>query len=222
MWNADHRLEESTIQSVSLPCALSGRGGICQVKTVANSFWGAWNTDKKNQVWRMRADLDHSNCDILLRLHASQEKHLSFHSFLLALDIMKGNASISQMIKTSLRKWIDVTYSHHTSLLYTDLCATTPALFALYFIKINTNYISSMSADMLQMFFHATELMGICKSCFVILLYCMSALTSHQVQSSIARPVFIQHVFLSLRHIKYELNSCEIFKKNVKVFPEYL
>lgn len=38
MWNADHRLKESTIQSASLPCALLGWEGICQVKTVASIF----------------------------------------------------------------------------------------------------------------------------------------------------------------------------------------
>lgn len=79
MWNADHRLEESTIQSVSLPCALSGQGGICQVETVANVFWGAWNTDKENQVWRMRADLDHSNYDTWDCMLA--KRSMRFHEF---------------------------------------------------------------------------------------------------------------------------------------------
>lgn len=50
MRNADHRLEESTIQTASLPCALLGEGDIRQVKTAASVFWGAWNTDKQNQV----------------------------------------------------------------------------------------------------------------------------------------------------------------------------
>lgn len=68
MWNADHRSEESTIQSACLPCAPLGWESICQVKTAANIFRGAWNTDKENQVWRMRADLDHSNSAALPRL----------------------------------------------------------------------------------------------------------------------------------------------------------
>lgn len=69
MWNADHRSEESTIQSACLPCAPLGWEGICQVKTAANIFRGAWNTDKENQVWRMRADLDRSNsAETLLRV----------------------------------------------------------------------------------------------------------------------------------------------------------
>lgn len=57
MWNADHRLEESTIQTASLPCVLSGRGGICQVKTAANVFWGAWNTEKENRSGRCELTL---------------------------------------------------------------------------------------------------------------------------------------------------------------------
>lgn len=38
MWNADHRLEQSTIQCASRPCALLGRGGIYQVKSAASFF----------------------------------------------------------------------------------------------------------------------------------------------------------------------------------------
>lgn len=50
MQNTDHRLKESTIQTASIPCALLGEGGIRQVKTAASVLWGAWNTDKENQV----------------------------------------------------------------------------------------------------------------------------------------------------------------------------
>lgn len=124
MWNADHRLEESTIQSVSLPCALSGLGGICQVKTVANVFWGAWNTDKENQVWRMRADLDHNNCDTLLL-------------FLLVLDIMRMILRSIFKVEKCSEEWEHLWGNELTlviqlssiliSLQKLFLCATTPS-----------------------------------------------------------------------------------------------
>lgn len=138
MRNADHRLKESTIQSASLPCALSGRGGICQVKTVANVFWGAWNTDKENQVWRMRADLDRNNCDTLLRLHAIQKKHKApwiCHTFPLVLNIMRKEHFLlltvqaeqynkeQEHLETELRKWMNLLI-HTTHLFFcTDLYA---------------------------------------------------------------------------------------------------
>lgn len=55
--------KNSAIQSACLPRAPAlGWEGICQVKTAASDFGGAWNTDKESQVLGMRADLDGGNC----------------------------------------------------------------------------------------------------------------------------------------------------------------
>lgn len=135
MWNADHRLKESAIQSASLPCALLGWGGICQVKTVASIFWGAWNTDKENQLCRMRADLDHNSCDTLLRLSWDSKRHREFANLLLVLDIIimflrrllafncKGKKMKWEM-KTSLRKFTDIIFSHNIAVFYKSVLSS--------------------------------------------------------------------------------------------------
>lgn len=82
--NADHRSEElGYSECVSPSCPRLGWEGICQVKTAANDFGGAWNTDKESQVLRMRADLDGGNCAALLRARETPPgrlPRLSFHS----------------------------------------------------------------------------------------------------------------------------------------------
>lgn len=82
--NADHRSEElGYSECVSPSCPRLGWEGICQVKTAANDFGGAWNTDKESQVLRMRADLDGGNCAALLRAQETPPgrlPRLSFHS----------------------------------------------------------------------------------------------------------------------------------------------
>jgi len=98
MWNADHGLEESTIQTASHLCALLGVGGIYQVQNVASIFRGAWNTDKENQVWKMRVDLDHSscvNCESKWEpkvVHTVNFKH--FLKILTVLSIFSKNTSL--------------------------------------------------------------------------------------------------------------------------------
>lgn len=77
--NADHRSEElGYSECVSPSCPWLGWEGICQVKTAANNFGGAWNTDKESQVLRMRADLDSGNCAALVR--GQETPRLSFYA----------------------------------------------------------------------------------------------------------------------------------------------
>lgn len=81
MRNADRRSEElGYSECVSPSCPRLGWEGICQVKTAANNFGGAWNTDKESQVLRMRADLDSGNRVAPLRVQPQRHvPRIPFH-----------------------------------------------------------------------------------------------------------------------------------------------
>lgn len=141
--NADRRSEELDYSTcVSPSCPRLGWEGICQVKTAANDFGGAWNTDKESQVLRMRADLDSSNRVALLRVQETQPRHLpqiSFHyTFFLSIfpTIMRGK--YTEIGETSWRNspkyYLFTQYSSHPCKSHSS-SSSKAAVFTLRFVK---------------------------------------------------------------------------------------